>query len=168
MTNRTAELDRLGAALERRVASELARGAGEPGSSARRRRPRRRLLLAAAALAVAIPGVAVGGQLISNDSVAQGLPAGSAILAQTDPTCSAVTPGVEYRCTLARPPAPEVTDFAGTVEPLVDATKHVNGGCRSLQSDGLLWECYIGQAAVDEEIIGHGLLGAYSPTPGVG
>jgi hypothetical protein len=75
---------------------------------------------------------------------------------------------VEYHCVLARPPAPEVSDWKGTVEPTVDATRHVNGGCRSLASDGREWECYIGQAAVKQEIIGESLLGEYAPTPGVG
>jgi hypothetical protein len=56
----------------------------------------------------------------------------------------------------------------GTVEPTVDATKHVNGGCRSLASDGREWECYIGDEAVKRQIIGAGLLGEYAPTPGVG
>ena len=46
---------------------------------------------------------------------------------------------------LERAPAPEVSDWKGTVEPTVDATKHVNGGCRSLRSDGREWECYLGQ-----------------------
>ena len=45
----------------------------------------------------------------------------------------------------------------GTVESTVDATKHVNGGCRSLRSDGLEWECYLGQTAVDQQIIGQEL-----------
>ena len=59
----------------------------------------------------------------------------------------------------------EVTDekgnpaWKGTVEPSVDASKHVNGGCRSLANDGREWQCYIGQAAVDQKIIGAGLPG---------
>jgi hypothetical protein len=55
-----------------------------------------------------------------------------------------------------------------TVEPTVDASKHVNGGCRSLARDGREWECYLGQKAVDERIIGPSLLGAYAPSPGAG
>jgi len=54
------------------------------------------------------------------------------------------------------------------VEPTVDATKHVNGGCRALASDGLEWQCYLGQAAVDEQIISQGYLGQYAPEPGHG
>ena len=49
-----------------------------------------------------------------------------------------------------------------------DATKHVNGGCRSLTSDGRQWRCYIGEAAVEQQIIGPDFLGEYAPSPGVG
>jgi hypothetical protein len=56
----------------------------------------------------------------------------------------------------------------GTVEPTVDSAKHVNGGCRSLASDGKEWECYIGETAVRQRIISEGLFGEYAPTPGVG
>jgi hypothetical protein len=42
----------------------------------------------------------------------------------------------------------------GTVEPTVDATRHVDGGCRSLRSDARECECYIGKTAVDQQIIG--------------
>ena len=59
-------------------------------------------------------------------------------------------------------------DWNGTVEPTVDKTKHVNGGCRSLNSAGTTWECYLGQAAVDQQIIGAGFLGEFAPSPGVG
>jgi hypothetical protein len=44
----------------------------------------------------------------------------------------------------------------------------VSGGCRSLRSDGLEWQCYLGPAAVEEKIIGASFLGAYAPEPGVG
>jgi len=30
------------------------------------------------------------------------------------------------------------------------------------------WECYIGHAAIDQQIIGDQLLGQYAPAPGVG
>ncbi len=77
------------------------------------------------------------------------MPAGTLALAGTEPTCTVVAQDVEFHCVLTHPPAPEVSDWKGTVEPTVDATKHVNGGCRSLTSDGLEWQCYIGEAAVD-------------------
>jgi hypothetical protein len=152
-------LERLGNELEAAVRDQLAP----------RRRMRKRLAIAAVALAVAVPSVALAAvHFISTDEVAKSLPAGTLSLAGTEPTCTTVTDGVEYHCTLARPPAPEVSDWKGTVEPSVDASKHVNGGCRSLARDGREWECYIGQAAVDQEIIGQGLLGEFAPAPGVG
>ena len=60
-------------------------------------------------------------------------------------TATIVKDGVEYHCTIQGSFKAEVADLKGTVEPTVDATKHVNGGCRSLRSDGREWQCYIGQ-----------------------
>jgi len=156
---RTETLDRLGDALE--AATQRNRVA--------RRRPRRRVVAATVAAVVLVPAAAVAGaKLSSNDDVAKSLPAGTLSLAGTEPTCTSVTDGVEYRCVLAKAPAPEVSDWKGTVEPTVDKTKHVNGGCRSLTSAGTTWECYIGQAAVDQQIIGAGFLGEFAPSPGQG
>ena len=160
MTSVSPQLNDLGDALERAAAADLA---------VKRRRPRK-LLLAAAALAVAIPGLAFAANaLISSDDVAASLPAGTRMLQGTEPRCTVVEQDVEYRCVLTKPiMSPEVSDMKGVVEPTVDATKHVNGGCRSLDSDGRRWQCYIGQAAVDQRIISAGFLGEYAPTPGVG
>ena len=155
----TETLDRLGNALEAAAWCDLAAS----------RRPRRRLIAAALAAAVLVPAAAVAeAKLISNGDVANSLPAGTLSLAGTDPTCTTVKDGVEYHCVLAKAPAPEVSDWNGTVEPTVDKTKHVNGGCRSLNSAGTTWECYLGQAAVDQKIIGAGFLGEFSTSPGVG
>jgi hypothetical protein len=156
------ELNDLGDALERAAAADLA--------PAPRRRPSRKLLLAAAAIAVAVPGLAFAASaLISNDEVGASLPAGTRMLQGTEPSCTVVRQDVEYHCVLTKPiAAPEVSDLKGMVEPTVDATKHVNGGCRSLTSDGLEWQCYIGQAAVVQKIVSAGFLGEYAPTPGVG
>jgi hypothetical protein len=153
-------------ALER-LGDELEAAAGR--NLGRTWRPRRRYLAIAVAAIVLVPAAAIAGsQLISNDDVAKSLPAGTLSLAGTDPTCTVVEDSVEYHCVLAKAPAPEVLDWNGTVEPTVDATKHVNGGCRSLNSAGTSWQCYIGQAAVDHQIIGAGFLGEYAPSPGVG
>jgi hypothetical protein len=152
-------LERLGNELEAAVREQLAP----------RRRMRKRLAVAAVALAVAVPSVALAAaHFSSTEDVAKSLPAGTLSLAGTEPTCTTVSDGVEYHCTLARPPAPEVSDWKGTVEPTVDATKHVNGGCRGLNSAGTEWECYIGQAAVDQQIIGRSFLGQFAPSPSVG
>jgi hypothetical protein len=155
----TTRLDRLGDALEAAASRDLTV----------RRRPRRRVVVAVLAAVVLVPTAAFAtSRLISNDEVAKSLPAGTLSLAGTEPTCTTVTEGVEYHCVLANAPAPEVSDWKGTVEPTVDASKHVNGGCRSLSSDGTEWQCYIGKAAVDQQIIGPGFLGEYAPSPGVG
>jgi hypothetical protein len=134
-------------------------------------RPRRsrRLVVAVVALAIVVPAAAYAGErLISNDDVAASMPAGTLALAGTEPKCTTVQAGVEYACELATPPAPEVSDWQGTVEPTVDASKHVNGGCRSLNSAGTKWECYLGQAAVRQQIVSASFLGEYAPSPGVG
>jgi hypothetical protein len=167
MTQLDPQLHALGDRLEQAAAAHLAAG---PQPVARRpRRISRRLAIAVAALAIAVPGVAIAAnQLISTDEVAQSMPAGTLALAGTEPTCTVVTKGVEFHCLLAKAPAPEISDWKGTVEPSVDASKHVNGGCRSLTSDGREWQCYIGQAAVDQKIIGQGFLGEDAPGPGVG
>ncbi len=133
------------------------------------RRRRRRIVLIGIAVAIGIPAVAVAAdRLIGNDEVAASMPAGTLSLAGTEPTCTVVKKNVEFHCLLGRAPAPEVSDWKGTVEATVDASSHVNGGCRSIVSDGTEWECYIGQAAVDQQIIGPDFLGEESSGPGVG
>jgi hypothetical protein len=158
----TERLARLGNALEVSARADL-------GRTRFARWPSRPVAVAIAALGVAIPGAALAADLlISNDEVAASMPAGTLSLAGTAPTCTTVKADVEFHCVLAKAPAPEVSDWRGTVEPTVDASKHVNGGCRSLTSEGTEWECYIGQAAVDQQIIGQGFLGELAPSPGVG
>ena len=162
MNELTPELAGLGDALERAAEADLTRA---PRRGARRRR----LAVAVAAVVVMVPSLAFAAdRLGSNDEVAASMPAGTLALAGTEPTCTVVEQDVEFHCVLARPPAPEVSNWKGTVEPTVDSTKHVNGGCRSLASDGREWECYVGDAAVEQQIIGAGLLGEYAPSPGVG
>jgi hypothetical protein len=174
MTQLDPKLHALGDRLERAAAADLAADA-RPLAARRPRQVSRRLAVMVAVLAIGATGVAIAGnQLISTSDVAQSMPAGTLALAGTEPTCTVVTKDVEFHCVLAKAPALEVTDshgnpaWKGTVEPSVDASKHVNGGCRSLAQDGREWECYIGQAAVDQNIIGQGFLGQPSPTPGVG
>jgi hypothetical protein len=167
MTQLPPDLARLGDELERAAAADLTLAQARPARP--RRRLSRRLVVVVAALAILVPGVAIAaGRLTSTSDVAQSMPAGTLALEGTEPTCTVVTKDVEFHCTLARAPAPEVSDWKGTVEPTVDASKHVNGGCRSLASDGREWQCYLGQKAVDERIIGPQFLGEYSPGPGVG
>jgi hypothetical protein len=174
MTQLDPKLHALGDRLERAATADLA-AAAQPVAVRRPRRISGRLAMVVAALAIGVTGVAIAAdQLVSTNDVAQSMPAGTLALAGTQPTCTVVTKDVEFHCVLARAPASEVTDqngnpaWKGTVEPSVDASKHVNGGCRSLAQDGREWECYIGQAAIDQQIIGQSLLGEFAPTPGVG
>jgi hypothetical protein len=161
MTDMHGSLATLGEALQRAAEADLAR------AGARRRW--RRLAVALAAAAIAVPGAAFAAHaLIGTDVVERSLPAGTLYLQGTEPSCTVVRQDVEYDCTLRRPPQPAVTDWTGTVEPTVDASKHVNGGCRSLRADGRHWRCYIGEEAVRERIIGAGFLGEFAPAPGVG
>jgi hypothetical protein len=64
------------------------------------------------------------------------------------------------------PAQPE--SWLGAAEPSVDATNHVNGGCRALDDAGMTWQCYIGEAAVEERIISRRFLGDRVRGPGVG
>jgi hypothetical protein len=138
-----------------------------------RRRPVRRIALALAGLAVIGAGTAAAAGLFSPRQVAAGMPAGAAIFDQTDPSCVVNADGSSYRCTLSKPPADEVTDANGN--PAYLGTKEVlaidgvaAGGCIGLDAAGMTWDCYIGQAAVDHEIIGPDFLGQPVLGPGHG
>jgi hypothetical protein len=168
MTDLSPSLQQLGDALHAAAAIDVRR-AEVPG----RTRRRRRAAVAIVTAVIAIPGAALAASaLISPSQVAQSLPQGTLALLDTHPTCATVSAGVEYDCTLHSVPstdgAPLPGQWRGTVEPTVDATKHVNGGCRSLNGAGTHWRCYVGQAAVRQQIIGAGFLGQYAPSPGVG
>ncbi len=162
MTTRTDDrLATLGDALERAATRDVRRHTSR----------RRRRIGALAAAVVLVPGAAVAGtQLLSGDDVARTLPAGTRMLIGTNPTCTAVRDNVEYRCTLRTLPVGEIAPghFKGTVEPTVDDSKHVNGGCRAQDADGRVWSCYLGAEAVRQRIVSAGFLGEYAPTPGVG
>jgi hypothetical protein len=162
--NGTPELARLGDALEAAARDEV-------GVRRRRlvHRPSRRVavLLATAVFVLAVAAIGAA-RLVGGHEVAESMPAGAAIFAGTHATCSVVVSNVEYHCVLDRRPFPEVDDFKGVVEPTVDRTKHVNGGCRGLASDGRSWQCYLGEEAVRQRIIGQGFLGEYAPEPGHG
>ncbi len=166
MTDLTARLDSLGNALEHAVAREIG-GREQPP---RGLRISRRAALIAAVVTVAIGGAAAfAADRLTSTDVQSSLPAGEAAFIGTDPACTPVEEGVEYHCVLARRPFHEWTsNWTNAKEPTVDATKHVNGGCVGLTADGLEWECYLGQAAVDHGIVGQGFLGQYAPGPGHG
>ena len=160
MTEITPRLEALGDALEAAAARDL-----RP-----RRRVRRRTVAAVVVALVAVPGAAFAAAgLLSGDDVARSIPAGTLWLEGTEPSCTIVRQDVEYACTLKVAPGhEEVADWKGAAEPTVDATQHVNGGCRSLNAEGTRWRCYVGQEAVRQKIIGPDFLGERSPGPSVG
>jgi hypothetical protein len=97
------------------------------------------------------------------------MPAGTAIFDQTDPTCVANPDGTSFRCTLSSAPGTEdgIVDFTGTKE-VVAIDGIAAGGCIGLDVAGMAWDCYLGQDAVDMEIIGPDFLGEPVPGPGHG
>ncbi len=167
MNQLSPKLDRLGDALEQAATADLA--SSTDSTSRRRLKPRRRVVLAAAALAVALSaGGAIAAALLSTNDVSHSIVAGGLIFQGTHPDCTVVTEGVEYNCTLDTPPWHEVDDFTNMALQTVDATQHVNGGCRGLSADGLQWECWIGEAAVEQKIISQGFLGEVQTVPATG
>ena len=90
------------------------------------------------------------------------LPAG-AELQGVVPSCTTVD-SIEYDCTIDAYPAPlGGLDMTGYVTEIVDDTSHVSGGCRSIAPDALTWTCYVGQAAIDQQIVGANYLGDWAP-----
>ncbi|MGZ4178794.1 MAG: hypothetical protein ACXVUX_21495 [Solirubrobacteraceae bacterium] len=169
MTDLSPQLQELGDALHAATAVDV-----RPAVPPLPVRPRRRRIIAGLVVAViAIPGVALAaGALISPSQVARSIPQGTLALLKTHPTCTVMTAGVVYDCTLASAPSddggPLAGQWLGTVEPTVDASQRVNGGCRSLNRAGTHWRCYVGRAAVRQQIIGAGFLGQHSSGPGEG
>ena len=101
---------------------------------------------------------------VTPEQVEAGMPSGAAVFAATDPKCLLSADGTSFRCTLSRAPAPEVSNFVDAKEPLAIGGR-VAGGCLGLDRGGMSWQCYIGQDAVDQAIIGKDLLGQPAPYP---
>ena len=120
--------------------------------------------------------------LFSPRQVAASMPASAVIFDGVHPVCALDADGSTYHCTLDSPPVDEPagtavpgkpapaagpTDFLGRKEPIaIDGV--VAGGCIGRSSDGLGWDCYIGQDAVDHLIISQGFLGEPMTGPGRG
>jgi hypothetical protein len=95
------------------------------------------------------------------------MPAGAAIFDQTDPTCLPNPDGSSFRCTLSRPPVGDFATYLGAKEVLaIDGV--AAGGCNGLDAAGMTWDCFLGQAAVDREIISQDFLGQPILGPGQG
>ena len=158
-------------ALAGRVAAALSRTetTGRAPRVPRAFRPNKRMVLLVAIPALLIPTAAIAGSLLTPHDVATGMPGGSAIFEGTNPKCTVVTDGIEYRCTLAHSPTVDVTSsYLGSKELVKGPDATVAGGCVGTSSDGLHWECYIGDAAVEHGILAKSLLGQPVLAPGVG
>jgi hypothetical protein len=152
-------------------------------------RRRGRTLRAAGGLAVAamlLTATAAAAGLFSPRQVAAGLPASAVIFGNVHPVCTLDADGATYHCTLDVPPQADTTgftpdpakpgkpasadvtaDYLDWAEPIaIDGI--VAGGCRGRSSDGLRWDCYIGQDAVDHLILAPDFLGQPMTEPGRG
>jgi hypothetical protein len=163
--NTAEELDQLGVALHEAAVADLN---NSQVARRRRSRPRLRLALIAVAVALAVPATGFAFGLFTMQDEQRALPAGSALFIGTNPTCTVVEAGVRYTCVLATAPRHEsAADWKGGKFPTVDASSRINGGCIGLSSDGLHWNCYIGQAAVGR-VIDRGVLGTIQNGPSHG
>jgi hypothetical protein len=185
MTDVSTQLDQIGDALHRAWREDHLRHA-----KGARLRPSRRVMLLLAVLAIATgAGAAIAaGVLKSASDEEQGILGGHRLFDGSDPECRALT-ATTFRCTLDLPPtgmtfyredpngatvyrgrsySPAFDMFLGMKVPTVDSTLHVDGGCVSISADGRIWNCFLGQSAVDHGVIGAGYLGDYSPDPPTG
>ena len=161
-----------------------------------RRRPstslwhgRRRALVVALVVAALGGGVAVAAAVLKSAvEEEQGILHGHQLFTGAQPQCEALDAS-SFRCTVERPPTgmtfyredaegsttydgrtwtPVFDMFLGMKVETVDSTRHVDGGCVSISADGRIWNCFLGQSAVDHGIIGSGFLGDYLPEPATG
>lgn len=161
------ELDRIGQRLRNAAQRDL-------GQQSRSWLPWKRLVvLLAGALVVLGGGAGIAATVFDKTpkQEEQGLIDGSATFAGTNPTCTRVSAD-QFHCVLASVPTDLTFGPGGSYRdvkmPSVDSTKHIDGGCVGRSDDGLIWDCYIGQAAVQHGIVDAGFLGEYAPEPGHG
>jgi hypothetical protein len=135
----------------------------------RARKRSRRVVVIGAVAVLGIGGAAAAAvSTMSSDEVSRGLPGGSMIFQGTNPSCTS-TDDIVFQCTLASAPTQEVLDdYTNSAQLFVDADLNIAGGCRGQSADGLHWTCYLGQRAVDEQILAADLLSQHEAGPGRG
>jgi hypothetical protein len=90
------------------------------------------------------------------------LPAGGRIQGIA-PSCT-TTDSIVYDCTIPEYPADgRALDMTGFTTIIVDDTSHVSGGCRATSEEATRFTCFIGQRAIDEQIVGPDYLGDWAP-----
>jgi hypothetical protein len=152
-------LDLLGDALEQAARRDVGR---------RRRRTAVRLAAAVTAVAAIGAGAAVASGVLSGETVARGMPAGSVIFGGTEPTCTLLGDGSTYDCTLAKLPTEDVLDDYTGSKQLVTIDGRIAGGCIGQDRDGRRWACFLGDDAVQRQILVRDLLGQPSFGPSRG
>jgi hypothetical protein len=183
MTANDPRLPLLGDALREAAAADLARtdakraGPTRSGDvqSRRHTRPRTRIgthprvAVALVAAALTVPAAAIAmGVLSSEQKVADSI-AGTIAFAGTEPTCTTLREGLEYECVvdqdqLINGEKIKPGDWLGAVYGSIDkTTDRTNGGCRSQNTEGTRWLCYIGQESVRQRILMPTALGQYVP-----
>ncbi len=93
------------------------------------------------------------------------LPTGGMVLGGQVPSCSQIATDT-YRCVLPNPfdaSMPDALNEVGMTEYYLDDSGVVTGGCRTTTANSSEWLCYVGQRAVDEDIISGALLGTRQP-----
>ena len=185
------DLTSLGDVLERAVADDIAasRNSSRPArhvllghgnvieedpmlvssQPSRTRKRTRRIVVIGAVAVLGIGGAAAAAvSTMSSDEVSRGLPGGSMIFQGTNPSCTS-SDHIVFQCTLASAPTQEVLDdYTNSAQLFVDGDLNIAGGCRGQSADGLHWTCYLGQRAVDEEILAADLLGQHETAPSRG
>jgi hypothetical protein len=175
----SADLARLGDDLERRAGTQLA--------ASRRRGRTVRVAGGLAVAAMLLTATAAAAGLFSPKQVAAGLPASAVIFGNTHPVCVLDADGATFHCTLDTAPQSDAIgygpdalpsgkaaadpgvapDYLDSAQPIaIDGV--ITGGCRGRSSDGLHWDCWIGQDAVDQLILAPDMLGQPMTEPGRG
>lgn len=184
MTEFNEQLLRVGDELQRAWNADHRR---RPSTALRQRR--RLALVTALVLAALSGGVALGSALLKSAAEEeQGILGGHLLFDGAQPQCEALT-ATSFRCTLDEPPTgmtfyredpqgstvvegktwtPVFDKFLGMKVETVDSTRHVDGGCVSISADGRIWNCFLGQSAVERGIIDPRILGDYNPRPVTG
>lgn len=131
------------------------------------------LALVGAALALAATGAAVAGLMLAKTPAqeSQGLLDGHSVFTGSHPLCTRVAEQ-QFHCVLDREPGSLGTviegSYLGAKFQTVDAQKRIDGGCVGVSDDGRVWDCYLGELAVEHGILSPEVLGQTQADPGHG
>lgn len=78
------------------------------------------------------------------------------------PSCTTVD-SIVYECTIPAFPEEASYDMTGYTSVIVDDTSHVSGGCRATSPDATQLTCYVGQRAIEEQIVEAEYFGDWAP-----